>query len=168
MNLESIETLRLIGRRPTAGDFELLSRLFQDANVTVTLGGVRSDEQVKEMLDAYLAHWNCHGFGRLIWHNRHDGRFVASAGVRNLEVCGRNEIELGYALTPDFWGQGLATEIAAASVNLAFQQLSVPDVVTFTLPTNLASRRVMEKCGFVFERDFVWKDLPHVLYRLKR
>ena len=71
-------------------------------------------------------------------------------------------------LMPEFWGQGLATEIAQASIGIAFNELGLSDVVSFTLPTNLASRRVMEKCGLTFERDIEWKDLPHVLYRLKR
>jgi len=35
------------------------------------------------------------------------------------------------------------------------------------LPTNKASRRVMEKVGFQYEKDVVWADLPHVLYRLR-
>jgi len=39
------------------------------------------------------------------------------------------------------------------------------DVVSFTLPDNLTSRRVMEKLGFTFERDTRHAGLPHVLYR---
>jgi len=83
-------------------------------------------------------------------------------------VEGIEETEIGYALMPEFWGECLATEIASASVRVASRHLNTRELVAFTLPTNLASRRVMEKCGFAFERDIVWKDLPHVLYRLRR
>ena len=68
---------------------------------------------------------------------------------------------------PERWSQGIATELGAASLEVAFGPLALPDVVSFTLPDNLASRRVMEKLGFRFERDTVYAGLPHVLYRLR-
>jgi RimJ/RimL family protein N-acetyltransferase len=63
------------------------------------------------------------------------------------------------------WGQGLATELGAASIEIAFGPLGLVDVVSFTLPGNVASRRVMEKLGFAFERETIYAGLPHVLYR---
>jgi [ribosomal protein S5]-alanine N-acetyltransferase len=50
---------------------------------------------------------------------------------------------------------------------VAFDVLRLPAVVTYTLPYNAASRRVMEKLGFEYEREVVHADLPHVLYRLQ-
>ena len=67
-----------------------------------------------------------------------------------------------------FWGMGLATELARESVRVGFAVLGRAELVSFTLPTNLRSRRVMEKAGFRHERDFAWAGLPHVLYRLRR
>jgi [ribosomal protein S5]-alanine N-acetyltransferase len=166
--LVELETARLRGRRIRPDDFELLRQLLQNSQVAATLGGLRTDDEVREILSSALAHWDRFGFGRWLWHNRSDGRFVGRAGLNTVEIDDRNEMEVGYALLPEFWGQGLATEMARASVNVAFHDLGLAELVCFTLPTNIASRRVMEKAGFVFERDFVWKNLPHVLYRLKR
>ncbi len=67
---------------------------------------------------------------------------------------------------PDRWGQGLATELGAASVAHAFGPLGLADVVSFTLIENRASRRVMEKLGFAYEDEIEHAGLPHVLYRL--
>ena len=69
---------------------------------------------------------------------------------------------------PDFWGRGLATEIARALLTIGFEQLALAQLVAFTLATNQASRRVMEKVGFAFERELVHgaRGLPHVLYRI--
>lgn len=53
-------------------------------------------------------------------------------------------------------------------LELGFEHLELPSLVAFTLPTNVRSRRVMEKLGFTFERDIVWSEQPHVLYRLSR
>jgi [ribosomal protein S5]-alanine N-acetyltransferase len=69
-------------------------------------------------------------------------------------------------LMSEHWGQGLATEMSRSIVTLAFDQLGLSDVVCFTLTTNLASRRVMEKTGFTYERDVIHANLPHVLYHL--
>jgi RimJ/RimL family protein N-acetyltransferase len=49
---------------------------------------------------------------------------------------------------------------------VAFEDLGLIDVVCFTLPANRASRRVMEKAGFEYERDVVHAGSPHVLYRI--
>lgn len=166
--LDTLETERLTGRRIQSGDFELLCRLLQNPIVAATLGGVRSDEEVQQFLAKNLAQWNRYGIGRWMWHSKADGRFVGRGGLHHVEVAGREEIEIGYALVPEFWKQGLATEIAKASISVGFNDLNVAELVSFTLPTNLASRRVMEKCGLSFDREIVWSELPHVLYRLKR
>ena len=79
---------------------------------------------------------------------------------------GRDEVEIGWAVVPDRWGQGLATELGAASVAHAFGPLGLAEVVSFTLVDNRASRRVMEKLGFAYEDEIEYAGLPHVLYRL--
>ncbi|MBS1107555.1 MAG: acetyltransferase, ribosomal protein N-acetylase [Deltaproteobacteria bacterium] len=72
-----------------------------------------------------------------------------------------------YAFLPAFWGRGLATELASASVRAGFAELGLADLVCFTLTKNRASQRVMEKVGFVFERGVEHAGLPHLLYRLR-
>ena len=62
----------------------------------------------------------------------------------------------------------LRTELAHACVEVGFEQLGLLEIVAFTLPDNIASRRVMEKAGFRYERDIVHAGLPHVLYRRQR
>ena len=61
----------------------------------------------------------------------------------------------------------LATEMAKAYIQIAFNELKLANVVSFTLHTNRASQRVMEKAGMKYERDIIHADLPHVLYRLR-
>jgi Cu+-exporting ATPase len=96
-----------------------------------------------------------------------EGRsFVARAGLRHTRVGGNDEVELAYALRSEYWGRGLATELAGAAVAVGFERLGLDDVVAFTLPTNRGSWRVMEKTGFEYERDVVHAGLPHVLYRI--
>jgi ribosomal-protein-alanine N-acetyltransferase len=164
--LDGLRTARLILARMRESDLPDLCRMHRDERVMATLGGVRSDEETAEYLKAQLAHWERDGFGWWILRDAEAGSFVGRGGLRRLTVEGREEGEVGYSLLPEFWGRGLATEVAEESVRIGFEILDLPDIVSFTLPTNRASRRVMEKAGLRYERDIVHADLPHVLYRL--
>lgn len=123
---------------------------------------------MESMYRRLLGCWDRDGFGWWVARNRTDGRFAGRGGLRRMRVLDRDEIELGYGFVPEFWGRGMATELATASVQVGFGFLGAKEIVTFTLPTNLASRRVMQKAGFQYDRDFEYLKLPHVLYRLQR
>ena len=162
----SVTTARLQGDRLRPEDFEKLCALHRDPAVMATLGGVRSDEQTRAYLAKNLAHWDQHGYGLWIFRDRATGRFVGRGGLRHVTIEDTPEIEVAYALARAAWGHGFATEIATASLDVGFRQLGVKDIVAFTEPDNHASRHVMEKVGFTYERDIVWHELRHVLYKI--
>jgi RimJ/RimL family protein N-acetyltransferase len=130
-----------------------------------TLRGVRPDEEIVQHLHETIAHWKRHSHGIWTFRDKTSGEFVGRCGLRSQEVAGTPETELGYVVRAERWGKGLATEMARAALDDVFARFEYSSVVAFTLPTNVPSRRVMEKLGFVYERDIVWADLPHVLYR---
>jgi ribosomal-protein-alanine N-acetyltransferase len=70
-----------------------------------------------------------------------------------------------YAVHPDLWGRGYATELARAAVERA-RELALTELVGFTLTTNLASQRVLQKAGLRFERTIEHARLPHWFGRL--
>ena len=161
----AFETERLRAEPLDRSHLDALSRLHRDERVMATLGGVATEDETREWLERNLEHWRRHGFGLFVFNDRETGRFVARAGIRRIEIGGREEVEVAYALVPDRWGTGLATEIAQALVGVAFERLGLPDVVAYTLPTNVASRRVLEKAGLAYERDIEHDGETHVLYR---
>ena len=167
-HLDRISTARLVLSRPTAADLPDLVRMYQDERVMATLGGVRTADDTRQYLDRLLAHWDEHGFGLWIVREPENSRFIGRGGLRQALVEGAPMIEVGYGLMSEFWGRGLATELARESVRIAFDELQIDEVVSFTLPTNFASQRVMQKAGLHYVRDIVYADLPHVLYRLHR
>jgi RimJ/RimL family protein N-acetyltransferase len=72
------------------------------------------------------------------------------------------EMELGYRLKRSVWNHGLATEGVLALVAKAFNAWGYEKISAHTMATNLASRRVMEKAGFNFEREFFYDlDMAH-------
>ena len=162
---ERLETPRLLLCRPTNADLPDLTAMHTDPRVMATLGGLRTTDELGAMHRRLFACWERDGFGWWVARHLPDGRFVGRGGLRRVHVGGRDEVEVGYGLVPDFWGQGLATELARESVRVGFEVLGLP---SFTLPTNGRSRRVMEKSGFRCERGVEHAGLPHVLYRLRR
>lgn len=163
------ETQRLLATRARPDDLDDLVRMHTDPSVMATLGGrVWTLDETRGFLDRVLEHWDRHGYGVWMLRHKEDNAFVGRAGLRRKLIDGYDETELLYACMPGYWHLGLTTEAAEGIVRVAFDRLMMSNLVSFTLPTNAASRRVMEKTGFVYERDFIHAGELHVLYRLRR
>ena len=113
-------------------------------------------------------HWERHGFGLWLLRDRHTGLVVGRGGLQYTDAIGGFAVEAAWTIAPERWGEGLATELAVASVAVAFDVLDVNEVIAITLPDNLASRRVMEKAGFTYDRPIDHVGLEYVLYRRRR
>lgn len=167
-SLDELRTERTRLRRPTPADRDDLHRMHRDAKVMATLGGVRSGEVTDTTMRRLIGHWDANDFGYWIARDPDTGAFAGRAGLRLLVVDEQPEIELGYGFMSEHWGKGIATEVAAEIVRVGFEEVGTGDLVCFTTTTNDASRRVMEKLGFRYEKDFVHADLPHRLCRLEK
>jgi RimJ/RimL family protein N-acetyltransferase len=151
--------------------YDALAGVVQDPQVALTLwpgelGGPRTAAQTQTRLDEHISHWDEHGFGLWMFFERAGGAAIGYAGPRRTVVEDRPEIEIAYAVTSTQWGKGFATEMARAATKDALARCGQTGLVCFTLESNRASQRVMEKAGFRYERDIVRAGLPHVLYRL--
>ena len=129
---------------------------------------MRGEAATRKLLAENAAHWERYGFGLWLFRDRASGAFAGRGGLRHVAVEGADEVELAYALMAPYWNRGLATEMGAALLALGFDRLGLDDLVCFTMTTNHASRRVMEKLGFLYEHDFERAGLPHRLSRLRR
>ncbi|MHC4940630.1 MAG: GNAT family N-acetyltransferase [Planctomycetota bacterium] len=165
--LPELVTERLHLRRPTLDDLPDLFRMHDDLRVMKTLGGRQDEAHTRHGLEMAIDHWERHGFGGYMLRTD-DGRFVGRCGLRRVEIDGASVVEVGWAVVYEEQNKGYATEAARRCVHLAQHDLGIDDLVSFTLPFNTPSRRVMEKLGFVYEKDCWYKDLPHVLYRLTK
>jgi RimJ/RimL family protein N-acetyltransferase len=110
---------------------------------------------------------------------RSDHRFIGFAGLSrpSFEAHFMPAVEVGWRLARAAWGQGYATEAATASLAFAFDVFGLEEIVSFTVPANGRSRRVMERLGMTHDPadDFDHPRLAaghpqrrHVLYRLAR
>lgn len=174
----ALETPRLILRRWRSSDRPPFASINSDPKVMeffpAPLTATQSDALVAKIED----HFRKHDFGLYAAELRSDATFIGFVGLNvptfhaHFTPC----IEIGWRLSSDVWGQGLATEGAQAVINYARDALRLKEVVSFTVPRNLRSRRVMEKLGMAHDTadDFDHPELPpghrlrpHVLYRLR-
>ena len=120
----------------------------------------------KGLFQRHLDHWEEHGFGTWIFRDAPGGRFIGRAGLRRVELTGAHDIEVFYGVASDLWGDGVGTELAREIVRVGLEELRLPQLVAFTLPTNAASRRILEGCGFDRDGEIVHAGLRHLLFRL--
>ena len=174
-----IETDRLLLRRFRDTDKDSFALMNRDPAVMEFFPALLSRVESDALVDRIDAHWAEHGIGLWAVEIRASGEFIGYVGlaVPRFSVHFTPCVEIGWRLDAGHWGEGLATEGARAVVRYAFEVLGLPEIVSFTVPDNLRSRRVMEKLGMTHdaEDDFDHPLLPaghprrrHVLYRLKR
>jgi RimJ/RimL family protein N-acetyltransferase len=138
-----------------------------------------SRAQSDAMVERIDQHFAAHGYGLWVLQLRATGAFLGFTGLvaqsfpAHFTPC----VEIGWRLARAAWGLGYASEAARAALRFAFETQRLPEIVSFTVPHNLPSRRVMERIGMQrdergdFDHPLVPAGHPlqrHVLYRLSR
>jgi RimJ/RimL family protein N-acetyltransferase len=170
-------TDRLRLRRWQASDRVPFAAMNRDPLVMEHFPSLLNRRQSDQIVDRVEAHFERHGFGLWAAELRATQEFIGFIGlsIPRFDAAFMPCVEIGWRLAPMHWGRGLATEGARAVVCHAFAFLKMPELVSFTVPANMRSRRVMEKLGMGHDPfdDFDHPKLPeghplrrHVLYRL--
>lgn len=153
----------MLAFRPvTPDDVDLLESLDSDPEVMRYISGGAPTPRstiVDALIPRMLSQATRPGLGFFIVSQ--DDASLGWAHLRN-DTLQPAWAEVGYRLFRHAWGRGVATEIAKVLANRAFDELGFDVVSARTLPTNLASRRVMEKAGLVYSGDFTFpgRELP--------
>jgi RimJ/RimL family protein N-acetyltransferase len=172
-------TERLILRRWRPEDRAPFAEMNRDALVMEHFPAPLSEDQSNQLVDRIEAHFAEHAFGLWATELRARAEFIGYIGlaIPRFHAAFTPCVEIGWRLASAHWGRGLATEGAQAVVCHAFEVIGLSELVSFTVPANVRSRRVMEKLGMTHDpaADFDHPQLPeghplrrHVLYRLKR
>jgi ribosomal-protein-alanine N-acetyltransferase len=159
-------TERLLLRPATLEDLDAWQAISRDAE-EAWYGEPRSTlEDARANLEKHIAHQDRHGFSLWAVELSVSKEVIGAAGLSHLRDG--TEIEVGYRFLHRFWGHGYATEAARASIAFGFDELGLDRIVAVTEPDNLASRRVMEKCGLTFVGVTTLDGRPHVKYAITR
>ena len=150
-----LETERLILREITFDDAPDVFRIYTDPAVMRYWGSgpMQSIEEARRKIEAIGAAFRAREGIRWGITSKGDDRLIGSCGHwRLMKQHFRSEI--GYELAPEHWGQGLMTEAIGAIVRFGFERMGLHSIEAQIDPDNLASRKVLEKLGFVQEGYF--------------
>lgn len=153
-----LETERLLLRRFTAEDVEVLFELYNDPEVMHYINGglpIPREEIEEEDLPAFLSYYQRDdGYGFWAAIEKESGGFIGWFHFRPPPGAGPREPELGYRLHRVAWNQGYASEGSRALIDKGFTEYGVARVTAETMVVHQASRRVMEKVGLRQVRTF--------------
>lgn len=173
-----IQTARLLLRRWRSEDRAPFASLNTDSVVMEHFPSTLTRQQSDALADRIEAHFLHHGFGLWAVEIPAVTPFAGFIGlsVPTFQAHFTPCVEIGWRLAKLNWGLGYATEGARAVLKFGFEQLGLHEIVSFTVPGNVRSRRVMEKIGMShspeddFDHPLLIEGYPcrHVLYRITR
>jgi RimJ/RimL family protein N-acetyltransferase/GNAT superfamily N-acetyltransferase len=174
-----LHTERLLLRRWREGDRDPFARLNSDPEVMEHFLGPLSREESDAFIDRIEGAFDKLGYG--LWAIEVPGEigFIGYVGLASPKFRAHftPAVEVGWRLRRSSWGRGFATEAARVAVADGFGRVGLDEIVSFTVPANVRSTRVMKRLGMTHDSrdDFDHPQVPaghrlcrHVLYRLKR
>lgn len=175
-----IRTDRLLLRRWRDADRTLFAALNADPEVMVHMQGRMTRDASDAFIDRIESHWDEHGWGLWAVAVPDVAPFIGYVGLWPANyVTGQPMVEVGWRLAREHWGHGYVTEAAREALRFGFEEVGLEEIVSFTVPQNERSWRVMEQIGLVRDPagDFdhprvdpiAYSELVrHVFYRLRR
>jgi RimJ/RimL family protein N-acetyltransferase len=147
-----LETIRLVLREFRAEDVDAMLAVLGDPVAMQFYSAPFDWPAVETWITRNHERYTRDGYDLLTMVLKSTGDVIGDCGCVLQDVEDRHEIEIGYHVQRDLWGQGYATEAARACMDYAFSRLSASRVVSMIRPQNLNSRRVAEKNGLTCEK----------------
>ncbi len=172
-----LHTERLVLREWRSEDLDPFAALNSDPEVMRFMPKLLSRDECAARIQSIRDHFRDHGFGLWAVEVRGVTPFIGFVGlsIPRFEAPFMPCVEVGWRLAREAWGNGFATEAARAAVEFGFSEIGLKEILSYTVPDNLPSRRVMERLGMThdpaedFDHPLLAEGHPlrkHVLYRL--
>jgi ribosomal-protein-alanine N-acetyltransferase len=162
------ETERLSVRQYNAQDDALFYQLSSNEEVMryirPTVSKEDSDKLLSQNIQLYLSRANT---GRWAIFEKNASKFIGTFSILPMD-SDNTKLHIGYALLPQFWGKGYATEILAGGIHFFFTFHHADTLYAITEAPNIASQRVLEKCGFTYHNIQAEKEKTVLLFTLQR
>ncbi len=151
-------------------DLDSLVTFYSDPDVVKYIPDASTSyEEIKDELE-----WHMNGHPKFpelgLWATIHKetGDFIGRCGLLPWTLEGQNEVEVAFALSKSYWGQGLATEAARGIVQYAYETLNLSRLVCLIEEGNQASVKVATKIGMKFEKEGRDEIGPFLLYSMNK
>lgn len=173
----SFQTERLILRPWMPKDMPDFTAMNADPAVMEFFPNPLTADESEAFMKRINSHFDRHGFGFYALERKADQKVIGMTGCAWFELATpfAPAIEIGWRISPAYWGQGYAVEAAGEVLTRMFSADITKHIVAFTAVHNVKSRRVMEKLGMTYNSadDFDHPRIPdghelqrHVLYRI--
>jgi [ribosomal protein S5]-alanine N-acetyltransferase len=163
-----LETPRLRLREFVPQDVDTLLAVLGDPVAMQYYPAAFDRREVEEWIERNRSRYESDGYGLWAMLLKDSGELIGDCGCFLRDVAGRDEIEIGYHVRRDLWGNGYATEAAQACMQYAFTKLGVDCVISLIRPENVQSIRVAEKNGLTCEKIIFWRGYDHCIYAKQR
>lgn len=165
-----IQTERLSFRKYRDDDFEFLRSLLANPEVVrfIGNGNTRNRDGALEFLYwIYRSYRETPELGLRIMIEADSGQRIGHAGLVNQQVEGKEEVEIGYWIAPEYWGQGYAKEAASAIRDHAIHELGKKRLISLIQPGNAASKKVAQYVGMSLDKEIFMGGKDVCVYALE-
>jgi ribosomal-protein-alanine N-acetyltransferase len=163
-----LETRRLSLREFEPEDLDALAAILSDPETMRYYPAPFAREAVADYIQRNRTRYANDGYGLWAMILKSTCELIGDCGLVRQSVDGVDEIEIGYHVRRDLWGQGYASEGARACRGFGFANLAIERLISLIRPENLASRRVAEKNGMTICKEVTRANLLHYVYAIKR
>ncbi len=165
-----LQTRRLTLRQFTLDDVSLIQQLNSDPEVLKYLHepALQTEADALAVLKNIILPQYNYKLGRWAMHVKENNEFIGWCGLKYRPEI--DEVNLGYRLKQTSWGNGYATEAARHTLQYAFQTLQLQKIIGRAHIENIASIKVLEKIGMIFEKEEEIDNCPvktYVAYNCK-
>jgi HAD superfamily hydrolase (TIGR01509 family) len=162
-------TSRLIIRELSENDLEDLKKIYAQSDVNKYIKDIDNDLDIEiEKQKAYIKNvYPFYGYGLWGIYHKETGKLIGRCGIQNKIIQGKEEIELGYLLSKDYWGLGFASESGKAVIDYAFHILHFQRIVAVIDPLNYSSVKVAERIGMSKENTVIINNKEYLLYHIE-
>ncbi|MEC0666389.1 MULTISPECIES: GNAT family N-acetyltransferase [Priestia] len=158
------ETERCLINTIEAPDYTDVKNLYGNDEVRKFLGGIRSDNSIKEVFADMLNSGN----DSFYWvvREKHTDNFI---GLVSLDPHHEKvHLELSYQFLPKWWGKGYATEVVQLLINYALNELKLSKVIAETQTANKSSCKLLERIGMNLEQTITRFGAEQAIYSIKK
>ncbi|MBE9193007.1 GNAT family N-acetyltransferase [Gloeocapsopsis crepidinum LEGE 06123] len=161
----AIKTHRLILRELTLDDVEDLAQIYADPVVMKYYPKPITREETKYQIARMINGYQQRGWGLWATIHKANNKFIGRCGLIPQVVDKCPEVEIGYMLAKEYWGQGLATEAACAIRDYGFG-IGCNRLISLIAPGNIASQKVAIKTGLCYEKDTIFRGKTVQVYAI--
>ena len=164
--MTELETSNLRLKRLSVGDAESLFRTCGDPDTMKywLKGPDKNFEETKQRILNIEDHWQIHGFGDWGAVMKNNSRLMGFAGLHFID--GMDDVNIGYAFEKTYWRKGFGFETCHAILEFGQNVLKLSHIVAVIWPQNIASIRLIEKCGLRFWKKMIWGGGDRIVCRI--